>query len=204
MTRIAVIDHGAGNLVSMEQALRQVNAEPTRIDQETDLSDFDGVILPGVGATGAAMRTLARRGLVQPLNTYAGPLLGVCVGMQLLFDRSDEDDNPCLGLIPGNVTRLRATPLPHMGWNEVDGRDEPLLVGVAPEQPFYFVHSFAVRPEQDAVITGTTTCGSDVFASIVRSGHIVGMQFHPERSGADGLAVLANFVNGCSAVRRVA
>lgn len=188
----------------MEQALRRVNAEPTRIDRGTDLAVFDGVILPGVGATGAAMRTLTQRGLVEPLRTYAGPLLGVCVGMQLLFDQSDEGDNPCLGLIPGAVTRLDATPLPHMGWNDVDGEGEPLLTGIPSGQSFYFVHSYAVRPYDDDVITGTTTCGSDEFASIVRSGPMVGVQFHPERSGADGLAVLGNFVDGCSAVQRVA
>lgn len=204
MTRIAVIDHGAGNLVSMEQALRRVDAEPMRIDRGTDLSVFDGVVLPGVGATGAAMRSLTQRGLIESVVSYDGPLLGVCVGMQLLFDHSDEDDNPCLGLIPGTVKRLDATPLPHMGWNEVQGEGEPLLSGVASGHTFYFVHSFAVRPTETAAVTGTTACGSDVFASVVRSGRIAGVQFHPERSGDDGLAVLWNFVQACSEVRRVA
>lgn len=204
MTQIAVIDHGAGNLVSMEQALRRVHATPVRMDSGADLSGFDGVILPGVGATGAAMRTMTQRNLVEPLRSYGGPLLGVCVGMQLLFERSDEDDNQCLGLIPGSVTRLNATPLPHMGWNEVDGIGEPLLAGIESGRTFYFVHSYAVRPTDSATIAGTTTCESDVFASVVRSGRISGVQFHPERSGEDGLAVLGNFVNECQDARRVA
>ena len=204
MTRIAVIDHGAGNLVSMEQALRRVHAMPIRIDSGADLSAFDGVVLPGVGATGAAMRTMTQRGLVEPVRSYDGPLLGVCVGMQLLFEHSDEDDNPCLGLLPGSVTRLNATPLPHMGWNEVDGAGESLLAGIDSGRTFYFVHSYAVRPIDKATIAGTTTCESDVFASVVRSGRISGVQFHPERSGPDGLAVLGNFVNECQDARRVA
>ena len=148
MTRIAVIDHGAGNLVSMEQALRRVGAEPVRIGEGTDLSAFDGVVLPGVGATGAAMRTLTQRDLVEPVMSYGGPLLGVCVGMQLLFEHSDEDDNPCLGLLPGGVTRLDASPLPHMGWNEVDGSADPLLAGIGAGRTFYFVHSYAGQPDR--------------------------------------------------------
>ncbi len=204
MTRIAVIDHGAGNLVSMEQALRRVGAEPVRIGEGTDLSAFDGVVLPGVGATGAAMRTLTQRDLVEPVMSYGGPLLGVCVGMQLLFEHSDEDDNPCLGLLPGGVTRLDASPLPHMGWNEVDGSADPLLAGIGAGRTFYFVHSYAVSPTDTATVAGTTTCGSDVFASVVRSGQISGVQFHPERSGDDGLAVLGNFVRECLDTRRVA
>lgn len=204
MTRIAVIDHGAGNLVSMEQALRRVDATPIHIDSGTDLSAFDGVVLPGVGATGAAMRTMTQRDLVESVKSYHGPLLGVCVGMQLLFERSDEDDNPCLGLIPGTVTKLNATPLPHMGWNEVDGTGEPLLSGIESGRTFYFVHSYAVRPTDTTTVAGTTTCGSDVFASVVRSGQISGVQFHPERSGEDGLAVLGNFVSECQETRRVA
>lgn len=204
MTLIAVIDHGAGNMVSMEQALRHVGAEPVRIDTGSDLAAFDGVVLPGVGATGAAMRTLTRRGLVESVVSYEGPILGVCVGMQLLFDHSDEDGNPCLGLVAGTVTKLDATPLPHMGWNEVAALGEPLLSGVPAGTTFYFVHSYAVRPTDDAVVTATTACGRDVFASVVRFGRITGVQFHPERSGEDGLIVLGNFVRECSDVRRVA
>lgn len=203
MTRIAIVDHGAGNLVSMEQALRHVGADPSRIDEGIDLSTFDGVVLPGVGATGAAMRTLTQRGLAAPLESYGGPLLGVCVGMQLLFEYSDEDTNPCLGLVPGTVTKLDATPLPHMGWNEVASTDEPLLEGPG-AGPFYFVHSYAVRPSNTYLTTGTTQYGSDSFASVIRSGLISGVQFHPERSGDAGLGVLANFVSTCADVRRVA
>lgn len=201
MTTIAVVDHGAGNLVSMEQALVRVGASPTRISEATDLDGFDGVILPGVGATGAAMRTLRRTGLDQALRAHGRPMLAVCVGMQLLFEWSEEDATTCLGMIPGRVRRLRATPLPHMGWNDVDGTD-PLL-DPSPT-PFYFVHSYVPQPDDAAVVVGTTSYDDDTFASVVRVGDIVGAQFHPERSGTAGLAVLDRFVRACKEAARAA
>ena len=204
MTSIAVIDHGAGNLVSMVQALRRVGAEPRIVATSSDLDHFDGVILPGVGATGAAMSTLSHRGLIDPLLAYEGPLLGVCVGMQILVEHSDEDDNPCLGIIPGTVRRLPARTLPHMGWNEVSGRDDPLLAGLPDPAAFYFVHSYAVVPDDPSAVAGTTTIEEAEFTSVIRSGRIAGVQFHPERSGRLGLSVLASFVDGCREVERVA
>lgn len=203
MTRIAVIDHGAGNLVSMEQALIDVGASPTRVASGTDLAPFDGVILPGVGATGAAMRTLRRRDLVEPLISYRGPLLGVCVGLQLLFDRSDEGDTACLGLLGGSVRRIDATPLPHMGWNTVDGASDPLL-NRAGDATFYFVHSYAADPEDPNCVTGWTSYGRDRFPASVRRGRVVGVQFHPERSGPAGIAVLERFIATCKDGRRAA
>lgn len=196
VTSIAVIDHGAGNLVSMEQALVRSGAHPTRVDDARDLSPFDGVILPGVGATGAAMRTLRRADLVGPLKAYAGPFLGVCVGMQLLFEYSEEDDTTCLGLMDGHIGRLTASPLPHMGWNDVDDCTDPLVPPGA-DTTFYFVHSFAPRPDDPSIVTGWTSHGTDRFASIVRFGNVAGVQFHPERSSDAGRAVLNSFVRSC-------
>lgn len=204
MTSIALIDHGAGNLVSIERALRRVGATPRRITRGQDLSGFDGVVLPGVGATGAAMRTLSRQGLVEPLVGYRGPLLGVCVGMQLLFDHSDEDGNPCLGILEGTVRSLRAHPLPHMGWNDVEHQTEPLFGGIGGRGPFYFVHSYVVEPADETVVAGRTIYGDDNFVSVVRSGLVTGVQFHPERSAGDGLALLGNFVRACGDLRHVA
>ena len=197
MTRLAVIDHGAGNLVSMEQALRRVGAEPVRITEATDFSGYDGIVLPGVGATAPAMRTLHRTGLATALQAWDGPLLGVCVGMQLLFDLSDEDGARCLGLISGTVRKIDATPLPHMGWNDVHHDGRAVLDGIPDGEPFYFVHSFAPEPADPSVVVGRTTYGDDSFATVVTDGRVTGAQFHPERSGDAGLAVLATFAHLC-------
>lgn len=203
MTSVAVIDHGAGNLVSMMRALESVGAHPTLV-RSGSLSTFDRVILPGVGATGPAMRTLNRTGLAEELRTFEGPLLGVCVGMQLLFDRSLEDDTECLGLIGGTVSVIDATPLPHIGWNAVRNNAPSIFARLGSDPLFYFVHSYAVRPTDSTVVIGTTTHGTDTFASSVRTGRITGLQFHPERSGNAGLSVLANFLAEERQVRHVA
>jgi len=200
---IAVIDHGAGNLVSMEQALDDIGATAVRIDEGQDLTRFDGVVLPGVGATGAAMRTLRRRRLVDPLRTYPGPLLGVCVGLQLLFERSDEDDTTCLGLLPGSVRRIAASTLPHMGWNSIEDISDPLLPAEG-SPTFYFVHSYVADPVDEAIVSGWTTYDTDRFPASVRRGRIAGVQFHPERSGPAGIAVLERFVDECKDHRRAA
>lgn len=206
MTTIAVIDHGAGNLVSMEQALLRAGAdEVSVIDAASGLAGSDGVVLPGVGATGPAMRTLRRAGFVDALRTHDGPLLGVCVGMQLLFDHSLEDRTDCLGLLAGDVRPVAATPLPHMGWNDVEpvAPSGEFVAGLT-SGPFYFVHSFVPEPSDSSIIAGTTTYQGDTFASVVRSGHIIGIQFHPERSASGGLEVLAGFVDMCRGVARAA
>jgi imidazole glycerol-phosphate synthase subunit HisH len=204
VTRIALIDHGAGNLVSMERALRRTGALVSIVEGAFDTAAFDGLVLPGVGATGPAMRTLRRTGLVDSIRGFEGPLLGVCVGMQLLFDRSREDATTCLGLIDGVVRPIDASPLPHMGWNDVhhDGA-EPF--GAVPAGALaYFVHSFAAHPSDPDVVAATTTYGTDTFASAVRLGNVLGVQFHPERSGATGLSVLEGFVSMCRMQARAA
>lgn len=195
MTRIAVVDHGAGNLVSIAQGLQEAGADVVVTDRSTEFSSADGIVLPGVGTTGAAMKRLTAADMVGPLRDWEGPLLGICVGLQLFFEHSEEDGADALGLIPGRVTRLDKTPLlPHIGWNDVAFKPDPLFIGVSAEATFYFVHSFAVVPEDSNVIIATTEYG-EPFVAAARSGRRVGVQFHPERSGASGLRILANFVD---------
>ncbi|GMQ94044.1 MAG: imidazole glycerol phosphate synthase subunit HisH [Acidimicrobiia bacterium] len=203
MTSVAVIDHGAGNLVSMMRALETVGADPTLV-RSGALGEFDRVVLPGVGATGPAMRTLNQTGLSDELRNYRSPLLGVCVGMQLLFEYSTEDDTECLGLIRGDVRRMDASPLPHIGWNSVEQTSNAIFTGLGSSPLFYFVHSFAAHPSDPRLVAGRTSYGENVFVSAVESGSTTGLQFHPERSGAAGLRVLANFLDDSREVRDVA
>jgi len=198
MRRIAVIDHGAGNLVSIAQGLRRAGADVAIVDEPGDWRGFSGIVLPGVGTTGAAMDRLDAHSLADPLREWSGPLLGICVGLQLFFDDSEEDGSHGLGFLRGSVRRLVDTPrLPHIGWNDVTTRPDPIFAGMAPETPFYFVHSFAPAPQDDAVVIGRTTYGT-TFTAAVRDGNRVGVQFHPERSGRGGLQVLGNFVAICA------
>ena len=203
MTSVAVIDHGAGNLVSMMRAIETTGASPTLVTSGS-LTEFDCVVLPGVGSAGPAMRTLDRTGLSDELRSFPRPLLGVCVGMQLLFDYSTEDDTECLGLIRGDVQRIDATPLPHIGWNSVEETDDAIFAGLVDNPLFYFVHSFSVRPTDAGVVVGRTSYGEDHFTSAVRSGSVTGLQFHPERSGSDGLRVLANFIDDAQRMNNAA
>ncbi len=204
MTRIAVVDHGAGNLVSICQGLEHVGAEVTIIT-DPDWQDADGVVLPGVGATGAAMTRLADLGFVETLRAIDRPLLGICVGMQVLFDRSAEDDTECLGLMAGSVEELTFAPrLPHMGWNQLDvAHSDPLFVDVPAEALFYFVHSYAPVPVDPTVVVATAHHGNS-FVAAVRHGPLWGVQFHPERSGPAGLILLSNFVQLARAGARAA
>lgn len=200
MTRLAVIDHGAGNLVSIQRALEVVGGRPWIVEGPEGLNGADAVVLPGVGATGAAMRRLHRQGLVEPLREWEGPLLGICVGMQLLFDASDEDGGTCLALVPGSVRAIKGLPLPHMGWNDVWTSDDPIFDGIAPGALFTFVHSYAAIPDDPGIVTATSDHGGG-FVAAIRDRTYLGLQFHPERSGAAGLQVLDNFV---AEVRRAA
>ena len=190
MTRLAVIDHGAGNLVSIQRALEVVGGEPRIAERPDDLVGADAIVLPGVGATGAAMDRLEQQGLIEPLRSWDGPLLGICVGMQLLFESSDEDGGPCLGVVSGTVQAITGRPLPHMGWNDVRTTDDGLFDGVPSGSLFTFVHSFAAVPDDLSIVTATSDHGGRFVAAV-----------HPERSGAAGLRVLENFVGE---VRRAA
>lgn len=195
--RLAVVDHGAGNLVSISQALERVGADVAVVSRPEDLTGADGVVLPGVGSTGSVMDAIRSQGFDAPLTELTVPLLGICVGMQVLFDESDEDGTSCLGLIRGRVQRLENAPtLPHIGWNDLEttGRSE-LFDGL--ERPVvYFVHSYAPVPDDPEVVTATSVHGNR-FVAGVRSDRVEGVQFHPERSGVTGLRILARFVARC-------
>jgi glutamine amidotransferase len=203
VSTIAIIDHGAGNLVSVVNAFTTIGQQPIIVTEPNQLEGVDGIVLPGVGATGPAMGRLSAAGLDATLRSWQGPLLGICVGLQLMFDRSDEDGQPCLGMIEGSVVALDAEPLPHMGWNDVVHTADALFAGIPSGEPFYFVHSYAPVPKRrDQIIATADHCGA--FVAAARSGNRVGVQFHPERSGAAGLHLLANFSAAVSQVRRVA
>lgn len=197
-TRIAIVDHGAGNLVSIEGALRRVGADVVVATDAAALAGADGVVMPGVGTAGPAMERLGRHGLVQPLRAWLAadrPYLGICLGLQLLFDASDEDGAATLGAISGRTVGLEGAPtVPHIGWNQVElARPHPLFSGIADGVDQYFVHSFAGAPTDPSVVLAHTTHGRR-FVSAVARGRVLGVQSHPEMSGADGLRLLANFV----------
>lgn len=201
---IAICDYGVGNLRSVERALVAAGAHPVITDDPPTLGRCDGVVLPGVGAFGAASECLRQRGLAVALRAFAGsgrPLLGVCLGHQLLFDHSDEGEGgEGLGLVPGDVTRLRPSSgkVPHLGWNRIAmRRPVPFLDGVDDGAYMYFVHSYDGHPRNRSAVVATTEHGGEVVA-VVQRDNVFGTQFHPEKSGAPGLRVYANFVRLCS------
>jgi imidazole glycerol phosphate synthase glutamine amidotransferase subunit len=200
---IAVVDYGAGNMISIEQALTTVGAD-VRIARDGEaLRGADAVVVPGVGAAAPAMVRLDRRGLTEPIGTWLAadrPFLGICLGLQLLFEGSDEDGATTLGVLAGRAVRLEDAPtLPHIGWNQVERtRDHPLFEGIDDGADFYFVHSYVGAPSPEGhgttqVELARTTHGRS-FTSAVARGSLLGVQFHPERSGQDGLRLLGNFV----------
>ena len=201
---IAILDYGAGNLLSVARALEVAGARPLVTSDPGRIATADGLVVPGQGSAVDAMRRLERLGLVEPLVAYARserPLLGVCLGEQIIFDTSDEGAGVrCLGLIPGTCRRLPGgdgRKVPHMGWNSVRLRAaHPLLDGVPSEAYFYFVHSYYVDPSEPEVVVGETEYGV-TFASIVARGNVFATQFHPEKSADVGLRIYANFVREC-------
>lgn len=199
MSRVVVVDAGGANLGSVCVALERAGATPVVSADAGTIAAAERVVLPGVGAAGPAMARLAARGLLPVLRARRAPLLGICLGMQLLFEHSDEGDAACLGLLPGRVGALRGDArirVPHIGWNRLRRRrDDPLLDGVPDAAHAYFVHGFAVRPGPDCV--AACDHGGE-FAAVVRRGAIAGVQFHPERSSTVGARILANFVGGTS------
>ena len=199
--RILVVDYGAGNLVSIDQALTTVGAEVILARDSEALRGADAMIVPGVGAAEPAMVRLDSRGLIEPIRTWLAadrPFLGICLGLQLLFDGSDEDGAMTLGVVPGRTVRIEHAPtLPHIGWNQVERtRAHPLFDGIADGADFYFVHSYVGVPDAAAgdVVLATTDHGGP-FTSALARGSLLGVQFHPERSGRDGLRLLSNFVD---------
>jgi glutamine amidotransferase len=206
VTRIGVIDYGMGNRRSVEKALEHVGAEARISADHDDLRGADGLVLPGVGAFPQAMRNLDALGLPDLIRELSGrgpPLLGICLGMQLLFDASEEMGGAAgLGLIGGEVTRLNAGRLrvPHIGWNEVRFERPCILTAELPSRgcPFYHVHSFAARPRDPGHVAGSTEYG-ERFATIAARENVLGVQFHPEKSSRHGLRMLHAFVGLCAA-----
>jgi imidazole glycerol phosphate synthase glutamine amidotransferase subunit len=204
---VAVVDYGAGNLVSIEQALVAVGARPILARDAQALEQAQALVVPGVGAAEPAMRRLARARLIDPILGWiaAGrPYLGICLGLQLLFDRSDEDGADTFGVLPGRTVRLEDAPtLPHIGWNQVVRRREhPLFAGIAPRADLYFVHSYAGLPEgagASRLVLADTEHGG-TFPSAIERGNVLGVQFHPERSGGDGIRLVGNFVSWAAAM----
>lgn len=193
---IAVVDLGFGNLNSVRWALERLG-EPVRVTSDGyGLRDADGIVLPGVGHFGAAAQRLAATGLAREIRSRAEavPLLGICLGLQLLFDWSEEGGEG-LSILPGAVRRLDpgSLPLPHTGWNGVEVRPGSDFLGAVGPGEAYFTHSYVVVPEDGSTVAASTEYGQR-FVSAVRRGHISGVQFHPERSGAYGRRVLAAFL----------
>jgi glutamine amidotransferase len=203
--RIAIVNYGMGNLRSVEKSFERVGCVPLLTSDPAQLADADGLVLPGVGAFPKAMQRIGELGPADPIRSAAAggtPVLGLCLGMQLLFERSSElGGAEGLGLLGGEVDRLQAEglKLPHIGWSPVAWeRETPLTAGLADGTPFYFVHTFVARPGSGELI-GSASHG-ERFAAVVGRHPVYGTQFHPEKSSADGLRMLANFVSLCAPV----
>ncbi len=193
---LAIIDSGGANIGSVMHALRRLGAEPVFTADAATIRSADRVLLPGVGAAGAAMKRLRELDLVQCIRELRQPVLGICLGMQLLFEKSEEDDTECLGIIPGTLRKMQPfrAVSGYRTWGGIpppSARDDPLLAGL-PEQPwFYFVHSY-YAPVGPATLA--TCLHGEPFAAIVQQGNFRGAQFHPERSARSGARLLANFL----------
>ena len=196
---IALVDYGAGNLRSVEFALEHLGVPSRRAAEPEALRGVDAIILPGVGAAASAMRELESRGFADALRETGLPVLGVCLGLQLFTERSFEGGGTtsCLGLVGGETRRFGtgeatfALPLPHIGWNETVLSEDPLFAGLPDREHFYFLHSYRAVVSRESVIAEADY--GERFPAAIRRGNRVAVQFHPEKSGAAGLRVLANF-----------
>ena len=194
---IAIIDYGAGNTASVANALNEITPEVIITKREIDICKADKIILPGVGEASSAMRQLSLSNITNLLRVIKKPLLGICLGAQLLCTKSEEGNVPCIGIFPMNVERFKSDDItiPHMGWNQVSiPKKEKLFDGIADNENFYFAHSYYIP--QSEYSTSRCTYGID-FASSIEKNNFYGVQFHPEKSGEAGLRVLRNFVELC-------
>jgi glutamine amidotransferase len=202
---IAVIDYGAGNLRSIRRALEAAGAHVTVTSDSEVVRRADAVVFPGVGAAGAAMDRLHQLGLVDVIGDVVAegrPFLGICLGMQLLFEHQEEGDTRGLGLLRGRVRTLSPeVKVPQIGWNRVRWIQEAAGYHPAEEDDFYFVHSYVIEPDDPADIVAITRYG-EVFPSIVRHGGVSGTQFHPEKSGPAGLKLIGGWVDGVREIAR--
>ncbi len=194
MSAVTVVDYGAGNLRSLRAAFERLGTSVTVTSEPDDVETAGVVVVPGVGAAGPAMQRLRAAGLADAIRSAAGRgthVVGICLGLQLLFDRSEEGDTECLGLLPGVVRRIDwAGTVPHMGWNDVTPAGGDALAGVLPAV-CYFAHTFVAEPADGCDVVATTDLDGRPFASAVARGRVAAVQFHPERSGPAGRALLA-------------
>jgi len=195
MTSVAVLDYGVGNLFSMSNALKRAGLNVNVTGNPEEIGSADAIVLPGVGNFGPASTNL--KSFAEPISKALEeevPMLGSCLGMQLLFERSEESPEEGLGLLKGWVRRFQGElKVPHMGWNTIEAaRESPLLEGIPEDAYFYFVHSYYPEPAEADVTLAVTDYGGD-FTSIVESGLLYGCQFHPEKSGSAGAKLLSNF-----------
>jgi len=193
---IAIVDYGVGNLFSIYNALERIKARPELITEPEDLAGAAAAVVPGVGSFGRCMRRLSRfEGALSEALAEGTPMLGICVGMQVLFEKSEESPEEELGWIKGDVVRLPNTVIvPQMGWNTLSiKKDVEILEGIGGEDFFYFVHSYHCVPIDRSVLAATTDYGLELAAAVSRD-NLFAVQFHPEKSGQKGLKILENFV----------
>ncbi|MCT7952422.1 imidazole glycerol phosphate synthase subunit HisH [Ancylothrix sp. C2] len=203
MPVIAVIDYDMGNLHSACKGLENAGGTPKITDVPAEIEQADAVVLPGVGAFDPAIQHLRSRDLIGPVKDAIAsgkPFLGICLGMQILFDGSEEGKEPGLGIIPGEVRRFKPEPnltIPHMGWNQLELKqpDIKLWENLGIEPWVYFVHSYYVEPADPAVKAATVTHGSQTVTAAIARDNVMAVQFHPEKSSSAGLQMLANFVH---------
>ena len=194
---IGIIDYGAGNIRSVGNALDRLDQRFFVSRDITELQRADKLILPGVGEARSAMESLGEIGLLRWLTTVTVPFLGICIGMQILFEHSEERDTACLGIVPGRITRFddSKVKVPHMGWNRVAvSTPSPLFSNIRDNDFFYFVHSFVISPDRQENILAETCYGENRFCSVVMKDNVCGCQFHPEKSGKAGLSLLRCFL----------
>jgi glutamine amidotransferase len=195
---VAIIDGGGANIASLRFALERLGRDSVLTTDAATIRAADHVILPGVGAARAAMDRLRASGLDRLIPALNQPVLGICLGMQLLFDASEEENTPCLGIIPGTARRFENAPdrpVPHMGWNQLERTAESALLAEVPDGAYcYFVHSYAL-PVTSATVAQTQYGWP--FSAVVARGNFVATQFHPERSGEVGARILGNFLSRC-------
>lgn len=202
MTTIAVIDYDMGNLHSACKGLQFAGAKTLVTNSVADIEQADGVVLPGVGAFDPAMQHLRSRQLIDPIRRIAlsgKPFLGICLGLQVLFEGSEEGTEAGLGIFPGIIRQFQPEPgitIPHMGWNQLQLTQPncPIFKNISPEAWVYFVHSFYADPGDRTINAATITHGSQTVTAAVAKGNLMAMQFHPEKSSAAGLQILSNFV----------
>jgi len=198
---IAIIDYGAGNLLSVKKAFDFLQAENQIISSAAEFNGFSRVVLPGVGAYGAAVERLKESGFYSIIKEWLKadkPFLGICLGVQLLLQTSEESPGVAgLGIFSGKCLPFTEGKVPQIGWNQIKiAKDSPLLHGIQDGSFFYFLHSYYVAPEDSDIITATTEYGTD-YASIIEKGNVHAVQFHPEKSGDLGLKLLKNWIERC-------